>query len=183
MSRFVNSGNYQFDQRQLQSILQLLELPNLDSIARNRLNTTIAVHYETNNQYEAAFSHFQAAAEVIHTHYTHRGFQFANEKRSEVVEDLQTFFQRPVFESYNDAGNSSQTPVFIVGMPRSGTTLLQQILAKHPAIFAAGELSLMNDLICHKFGNATQTRLKDVLPNTDADWVQSTAACYLKNLD
>ncbi len=37
--------------------------------------------------------------------------------------------------------NSSQRPVFIVGMPRSGTTLAEQILASHPSVFGAGELT------------------------------------------
>ncbi len=37
------------------------------------------------------------------------------------------------------AGNADATPVFIVGMPRSGTTLLEQILAAHPAVHGAGE--------------------------------------------
>jgi tetratricopeptide (TPR) repeat protein len=37
--------------------------------------------------------------------------------------------------------NGSRRPVFIVGMPRSGTTLAEQILASHPAVFGAGELS------------------------------------------
>ena len=34
----------------------------------------------------------------------------------------------------------SQTPIFIVGMPRSGTTLVEQVLASHPQVFGAGEL-------------------------------------------
>jgi len=38
-------------------------------------------------------------------------------------------------------GNASERPVFIVGMPRSGTTLTAQIRASHPAVFGAGELT------------------------------------------
>ena len=42
-----------------------------------------------------------------------------------------------------DSGNDDQTPVFVLGMPRSGTTLVEQILASHSAVFGAGEV---NDL-------------------------------------
>jgi len=42
---------------------------------------------------------------------------------------------------------SSERPVFILGMPRSGTTLAEQILAAHPAVFGAGELSFWNDAL------------------------------------
>jgi len=44
------------------------------------------------------------------------------------------------------AGAASERPVFIVGMPRSGTTLLEQILASHPAVHGAGELSYISGL-------------------------------------
>ncbi len=44
-------------------------------------------------------------------------------------------------------GDPAETPVFIVGMPRSGTTLLEQILASHPAIHGAGELTLLSGLV------------------------------------
>ncbi|OZI62451.1 tetratricopeptide repeat-containing sulfotransferase family protein [Bordetella genomosp. 11] len=45
------------------------------------------------------------------------------------------------------AGNASDLPVFIVGMPRSGTTLVEQILASHSRVHGAGELPLMRDLV------------------------------------
>ena len=45
-----------------------------------------------------------------------------------------------------DAGHPSDRPVFIVGMPRSGTTLVEQILASHPAVHGAGELPLLGQL-------------------------------------
>ena len=37
-------------------------------------------------------------------------------------------------------GSASELPVFIIGMPRSGTSLTEQILASHPAVFGAGEV-------------------------------------------
>jgi hypothetical protein len=43
------------------------------------------------------------------------------------------------------AGHASALPVFIVGMPRSGTTLIEQILASHPQVFGAGELPDLGD--------------------------------------
>ena len=42
-------------------------------------------------------------------------------------------------------GDPSRAPVFIVGMPRSGTTLVEQILASHPKVFAAGEIAAFHE--------------------------------------
>lgn len=45
------------------------------------------------------------------------------------------------------AANNSELPVFIVGMPRSGTTLVEQILDSHPLVFGAGELSDIHRMV------------------------------------
>ncbi|MGB5591168.1 MAG: sulfotransferase [Gammaproteobacteria bacterium] len=52
-------------------------------------------------------------------------------------------FSAEVFEQFANLGDSSELPVFIIGMPRSGTTLVEQILDSHPSIHGGGEL---NDL-------------------------------------
>jgi hypothetical protein len=50
-------------------------------------------------------------------------------------------------------GDPDETPIFIVGMPRSGSSLLEQILAAHPQIHGAGELLQMKQLVVHEFAN------------------------------
>jgi len=56
------------------------------------------------------------------------------------------------------AGDSTQVPVFIVGMPRSGTTLVEQILASHPQVHGAGELPLLRQLVANTAVNALEPR-------------------------
>ncbi|MGC2414029.1 MAG: sulfotransferase [Stellaceae bacterium] len=50
-------------------------------------------------------------------------------------------FSRELMAEKQGSGDSSEAPVFVLGMPRSGTTLIEQILASHPKVFGAGELS------------------------------------------
>jgi tetratricopeptide (TPR) repeat protein len=52
-------------------------------------------------------------------------------------------FGPEVFRTFDGSGDDSELPVFVIGMPRSGTTLVEQILDSHPRVFGAGEL---NDL-------------------------------------
>lgn len=59
---------------------------------------------------------------------------------------LRQTFTADRLEALRPRGNASERPVFIVGMPRSGTTLVEQILASHPQVHANGELDLLNDL-------------------------------------
>lgn len=75
-------------------------------------------------------------------------------KANTLHDDLMRVFDRQIFErharSRPDGGVHDQTrktPVFIVGMPRSGTSLLEQILSSHPDIHGGGELTDLNDVI------------------------------------
>lgn len=53
-------------------------------------------------------------------------------------------FTPELMRAFAGAGDPSSLPVFIVGMPRSGTSLIEQILASHPQIFGGGELAMLN---------------------------------------
>ena len=57
-------------------------------------------------------------------------------------------FTPALMQAFQSVGEPSALPVFIIGMPRSGTTLIEQIVASHPRVFGAGELP--------NFGNAVE---------------------------
>jgi tetratricopeptide (TPR) repeat protein len=74
------------------------------------------------------------------------------------VEQTVTAYTPAYFERVRGWGDESVLPVFIVGMPRSGTTLAEQILAGHPQVFGAGELTLIvqcNQSIPERLGRMT----------------------------
>ncbi|WP_414902259.1 sulfotransferase [Sphingomonas flavalba] len=62
------------------------------------------------------------------------------------VAALTAMFSPAFLAARRDWGDESERPVFIVGLPRSGTTLTEQILSGHPAVFGAGELDMLTDL-------------------------------------
>jgi len=56
-------------------------------------------------------------------------------------------FSPAFFSNHRDSGDPDRTPVFIVGMPRSGTSLVEQILASHPDVYGAGELKDLENVL------------------------------------
>jgi tetratricopeptide (TPR) repeat protein len=62
-------------------------------------------------------------------------------------ERIRTVFTPELMRTFQDAGESSSVPLFIVGMPRSGTTLIEQILASHRQVFGAGELPNLHNAV------------------------------------
>ena len=67
------------------------------------------------------------------------------------VDTIINIFSAEVFE-HKKVTTSEQTPIFIVGMPRSGTTLVEQIIASHSLVTGGGELSFLKDVITGQGG-------------------------------
>lgn len=70
-----------------------------------------------------------------------RGVVYDARRVEQTVQDWIDWFQPQFLKTGLAAAHGSRTPVFIVGMPRSGTSLVEQILASHPQIHGAGELN------------------------------------------
>lgn len=99
--------------------------------------------YEDQKDYDRGFFHYMEGNRL------HRStLDYTVETAEKTMETLAALF--PAGESWatqKTVGNPSDVPVFILGMPRSGTTLVEQILASHPDVYGAGELKLTQNVI------------------------------------
>ena len=95
-------------------------------------------------------------------------------------EQVMTVFSRSFFKLGNKVKYSDKAPVFIVGMPRSGTTLLEQILSNHPAVYGAGELTLMDELVKSAEVKSAQ-RFPNFIPGLTAADFARMGESYAKN--
>lgn len=82
----------------------------------------------------------------------------------------------------NTAGFSDETPIFIVGMPRSGTTLIEQILSSHSAVFGAGELQDLCDSIKETWKIAPGISYVDHLKNASTEELQTLGQSYIEKI-
>jgi tetratricopeptide (TPR) repeat protein len=127
-------------------------------------------------QYRDAFAHYAQGNKLANRKFD------SNQFRS-LVKDIIYVSSPSRATRVEGSGNQSEIPTFIVGMPRSGTTLVEQILASHSSVFGAGEL---NDM---KFIAASSRRLSQFkvdYPNTipglqNTDYT-TLAAEYLKRV-
>ncbi len=130
-------------------------LDNLDKREKALVGYGLGKAYEQNKIYDKAFEAYaiaNAARKEEAGAFNHAVFDSRIEKLIDV-------FSEKLFTDRSDWGNYSDRPVFIVGLPRSGTTLTEQIIGSHPECFGAGELNVLTDL-----ATATPDRLND--PNT-----------------
>jgi len=91
-------------------------------------------------------------------------------------------FDADFFSRYKDMGDKTQLPVFIVGMPRSGTSLVEQILSSHPSVFGAGELPLINQMVNTFLGQHNGLPFDRILEALDENRVKTIAGQYIDAL-
>jgi hypothetical protein len=72
-------------------------------------------------------------------------------------------------DATNEKWSASDVPVFILGMPRSGTSLMEQILSAHPDVFGAGELKFLSSVLENIPINQARIRMGDKEPIFDYD--------------
>ena len=89
---------------------------------------------------EGAFGHARQGNRVRRVELERQGQVFDADAQDRLIERIARTFDRGAFDSRAAFGEASELPVFIVGMPRSGTTLVEQIAASHSRVHGAGEL-------------------------------------------
>jgi tetratricopeptide (TPR) repeat protein len=110
-----------------------LESPDYSDGERSRLHSALAHLHENSGDYARAFEQFERAN--LTQNLT---FDIGNYRAW--VDLLIQALTPAFFAKRRDVGHPSDLPVFVVGMPRSGTTLTEQIIASHPEAGGAGEL-------------------------------------------
>jgi len=118
------------------------------------LNYALFSAYENIGDYKKAFEHLKKAND-----YKRTQIPYDEERQKTSFELIRKNTTKKTLKQFDGKGCESNTPVFIVGMPRSGTTLTEQIISSHPDIFGAGELHEIS-MLDIEFGTLTTDNAK-----------------------
>jgi tetratricopeptide (TPR) repeat protein len=103
----------------------------------------IGKYYDDVEEFERAFKSYKRANELLKT--------LADKYQADVAtrfgDDLIRVYTREALSNIASGASTSMKPVFVVGMMRSGTSLVEQIIASHPSATGAGELEFWNDVV------------------------------------
>ena len=88
-------------------------------------------------------------------------------------------FTMPLMADRACLGDPSDAPIFIVGLPRSGTTLIEQIIASHPSVFGAGELRDMANL-AQRLSGPGGAVFPEVVATLSSDTLRQLGCSYLR---
>lgn len=137
--------------------------------------------YEDRSDHKAAIEHY------------HRGnrlrratVDYSIERDKQEFDNLKSSFDSGFFERWSGTGIADATPIFIVGMPRSGTTLVEQILASHPSIFGGGELQSLPRAIAERFtmhDGVDYTAALEVADEADFEFIANRYITAIREMD
>ena len=175
----ANLKTYSFKTSEIASMKNQLENINLLSKDRVYFHFALAYALEKEGEYEEAFSHLEKGNEIkkINNRYSINGM------KDEIQSQIQ-ICDSNFFSSHGEGGLNKNDPIFILGLPRSGSTLIEQILASHSQI--DGTLELPNILsMAHSLRGhdklANQGKYPSVLKSLTKDQRKEMGLEYIKD--
>jgi tetratricopeptide (TPR) repeat protein len=149
LGELAAQGMYSFGSDEIAHLEKLLAEPEHRSLEdANYLHFTLAAWLDRQGRYEEAFPHYRQGNECRRQILRQQNRTYDADAHRRLVDQLIATFDRSWFERAGFKGLESDMPIFVVGMPRSGTTLVQQILSSHPQVTGAGELRYLEQILC-----------------------------------
>lgn len=179
LSRIVDIRKYEtVDHEDIRKLQEALNRSNLDEEEAITLHFSLGKVYDDCGLYEKAFNHYR-----IGNRTKYKKSEFDTSSFAENTKKIIHNFNNGFFKRKRIFGSQSELPVFVVGMPRSGTTLVEQIIANHPLASAQGELEKISHIAMNLVNNQKQKiSYPEGVNNLDIETIKNVAKEYLNRL-
>lgn len=161
----------------LELVKQTIEKPSTNNLEQQMLYFSMGKLLDKSNRYDEAFESYEKANNCVNT-------VFDKNKALAFVDQSINAFTPVSLKNLPRASNTSSRPIFILGMPRSGTSLTEQILAAHPDVYGAGELGEIESLVntIKQREPKKQGGYESRLPGISSEVLNECANKYLQSL-
>ena len=120
--------------------------------------------YEDRKKHKESFQYFKKGNLI-----NRNSFSYTIKEDKELYSNIKKIFNQNSVLNFKNLGFNSNLPIFIVGMPRSGTSLIEQILSSHPDVFGAGEINDLESIILEFFSDGNRLKSLKTLSSLDHD--------------
>jgi len=183
LANLAGQGSYQVSESEIEIMHELLSTGRLSMDDAGRLHFALGRLLDRDGRYDEAFRHYRQGNQLRVQYLRERNIQIDHERYLSLIDDMISLFDGAYFQRVRSFGIDSDLPVFIVGMPRSGTTLAEQVLASHPEIHGAGELKQIGRLVAGLPGRLNSTKVyPSCMEQMTADSARALAEQHLQFL-
>ena len=137
MSFYTASKKVEKDDPIVGQMIALLEAPETSIEERTELGFGIVKALEDSKEYNRVFHYLKQANDDMHERYPYDVNDFVSE-----IDAVMDYFSDFKLANFHDLGDPNAQPIFVCGMPRSGTTLVEQIISSHSDVIGAGEVGV-----------------------------------------
>jgi tetratricopeptide (TPR) repeat protein len=184
-SRLAATLKNRMPEHEVREMKELLKRSDQSVRVRSLLHFGLAAVFDARGQFTEAAAHLEPANALQARAKAWRGLVWDADGHSRYIERIITSFTPELLERGRGWCDPDPRPVFVVGLPRSGTSLVEQILASHPRVHGAGELtelfqvfSRLPELVFNRRGDPF-----DALVDLSSATARRAARRYLERLD
>jgi tetratricopeptide (TPR) repeat protein len=139
LAALLSLPDYESGASEIDQAKKALTEADLDPDVRTSLEHALGRYFDKTTEYDQAFEHFRNCNNLQRA----GAAPFDIEAVASRFQSYAEFYTRSRIEELAVLGNRDERPIFVVGLPRTGTTLTEQILSSHSSVFGAGELKEM----------------------------------------
>ena len=143
-------SNYFQNKRNLKELLSLLK-SSQNNKEKIYLFFTLGKIFEKKEDFSESFKYFRLANSI-----KRKTFLYSINKDIKLFKNIKRIFNIDIINKNKNYGFINDLPIFIVGMPRSGTSLIEQVLSTHSDVHGAGEINLLDEIINKYFFGKNQ---------------------------
>ncbi len=177
----IQVRHFEHDDETLHRLERLARTPGMEGSVRAGMLFQLAAAWDRREDYDRAFALADEANAA-----SRRLLRYDAKAHRQHCARIRHAFPKALYEHRPQTGHESTLPVFVVGMPRSGTTLVEQLIAGHSRIHGAGELGTIPRVIAGLERWERQTgsgrRYPDCVDDLDPKVVQGIGTDVLKEL-
>ena len=184
LNGLATSQRGKLDLSYVKTIEELLENKKLRAGALGSLHNALAYYYDKQKDTKKAAEHMKKGNEYQWQHKSKRGWEYDVKQYEDHITRLIKTYTPEYFDKVRDLGNQDETPTFIVAMPRSGTTLTEQILARHSKVLGIGERNFAGQAFSRFTNTGMDEKDEDLsnLQNITKEEIASITRHYLAQL-
>ncbi len=167
----------------IQEMQRLIDQVSLEKRQRSALYFARSHYFDTKKDFEQAAFEAERGNSLTKAWFESEGKSYSPQDHRQFVETSMQVFDGPTIRRLGAGGLQTELPIFVIGMPRSGTTLTEQILSANPRIAGAGEprFATVSFEALPQFMNRAGKPLECVHEAT-ADHVRKSTEKYLEQL-
>ena len=174
----ANLKTFRFEDAEVEAMEQLLSSDDLPDVSKSQVHNALGLEYESRKDFVRAFSHFADCNSIRRQSESYDPVD-TESTYARIIE----MFDSDFFAKNIGVEKTAITPIFVVGLPRSGSTLIEQILASHSQVDGTHELSDLSRVIQKRYRKKRKRvlfpqQLADLNPDEWAklgqDYIEST---------